>query len=97
MKVYSAVNLKKEMEMQKIYTRKMDLQPEHLDIKEQYCLNKKTVDWYVDNLSIESGLENVMISTIMEYEPYEECIRSLKLLTTAKTPTGKLKVIMGCA
>lgn len=72
--MYCKFNEKKQKELDKILLTKKHILPEDLDIKEMYCLDKRTVDWYVEKLSIESGLENITISAIIEYEPYERCI-----------------------
>lgn len=77
----------------RVLREQRNTRPEDLEIKDQYCLNKRTVDWYVERLSMESGLENVSISAILEYEPYEDCVQKLRQLHTAKTPTGKMKVL----
>jgi predicted transcriptional regulator len=71
MRVYGKANALKQREFEKILQKRKHIRPEELDIKDQYCLNKRTVDWYVEKLSVESGLENICISAILEYEPYE--------------------------
>lgn len=71
MQVYKAANSAKQIELSKALHSRRNIRPEDLEIKDQYCLNKKTVDWYVERLSMESGLENVCISAILEFEPYE--------------------------
>jgi len=92
MRIYRAANTARRAQLFKILQRRKEIKPEDLEIKDQYCLNKKTVDWYVECLSLESGLENVSISVMMEFEPYEECVSKLKQLETTRTPTGKMKV-----
>lgn len=54
--VYNDANALRRTELVKALRSRKNIRPEDLEIKDQYCLNKKTVDWYVEHLSMESGL-----------------------------------------
>ena len=51
----------------------------------------------MEQLSADSFVENVDVSAIMEYRPYEACIAKLSQLEETMTPVGKLKVILSTA
>lgn len=36
-----------------------------MKVNEEYCLNKKTIDWYMEQLSAESMVENMAVSAVM--------------------------------
>jgi hypothetical protein len=55
-------------------------------------LNKRTIDWHMEQLSAESLVENMDVSVVMDFSPYEKCISKLKQLQSTHTPIGKLKV-----
>lgn len=46
----------------------------------------------MEQLSAESLVENMDVSVVMDFSPYEKCIVKLKQLESTHTPIAKLKV-----
>lgn len=91
-KCYQRVFSKDESALERVLKTKNRINPEDMGVNDEYCLNKRTIDWHMEQLSAESLVENMDVSVVMDFSPYEKCISKLKQLQSTHTPIGKLKV-----
>lgn len=65
LRCYEQVCKAEEEKLMKLIDGNDHLTPSDMKVNEEYCLNKKTIDWYMEQLSAESMVENMAVSAIM--------------------------------